>query len=97
MNSLFALAPYKFEDLWVFDDPNVGLSREPFVSGADRILDLLTEQIPDAAQGFTLVFSPQPFPGYAARFELGRPEHGGNWYSWTERGIEGWLWLLFST
>ena len=47
MNSLFAIAPYKFEEFWVFDDPSVGLRQEPFVSGADVIMDLLTEHIPD--------------------------------------------------
>ena len=91
MNSLFAIAPYKFEDFWVFDDPSVGLLKEPFVSGADRIIDILTEHLPDAASGFKLIFSPQPFPGYTACFTWNRPEHGGNWYTWAERGIEGWL------
>ena len=91
MNSLFAIAPYKFEDLWVFDDPKVGLFQEPFVSGADTIIDILTGDIPNAALGFKLVFSPEPFPGYCARFLWNRPEHGGNWYSWPERDTEGWL------
>jgi hypothetical protein len=91
MNSLFAIAPYKFEGFWVFDDSSVGLCREPFVSGADDIIDILTENIPGAANGFKLVFSQQPFPGYTARFEWTRSEHGGNWYSWPERKIEGWL------
>ena len=91
MNSLFAIAPYKSAGFWVFDDPGVGLTREPFVSGADDIIDILTEDIPDAANGFRLVFSSQPFPGYTARFDLNRPEFGGNWYSWGDRGIEGWL------
>lgn len=91
MNSLFAIAPYKSQGMWVFDDPSVGLCREPFVSGADAVLDVLTQDIPDAANGFKLVFSPQPFPGYDARFVWNRPEFGGNWYSWPERGMEGWL------
>jgi hypothetical protein len=91
MNSLFAIAPYKFDGFWVFDDPSVGLVQEPFVSGADRIIDILTEEIPDAAAGFKLLFSPEPFPGFTARFVWDRPEYAGNWYSWTERGIEGWL------
>jgi hypothetical protein len=38
-----------------------------------------------------LVFVAQPFPGYTARFDWNRPEHGGNWYTSAERGIEGWL------
>jgi hypothetical protein len=91
MNSLFAIAPYKFQGFWVFDDPAVGLRQEPFVSGADTIIDALTEKIPDAANGFKLVFSPAPFPGYTAKFEWRREEMGGNWYAWPERGMEGWL------
>src|SRR2546426_2048582 len=61
MNSLFAIAPYKFQGFWVFDDPAVGLKQEPFVSGADTIIDVLTADIPNAESGFKLVFSPQPF------------------------------------
>jgi hypothetical protein len=91
MNSLYAIAPYKVEEMWVFDDPSVGLRREPFVSGADEILDVLTEAIPNAEAGFKLIFSPLPFPGYDARFTWVRSEHGGNWYSWSEKKMEGWL------
>jgi hypothetical protein len=91
MNSLFAIAPYKYEGFWVFDDPAVGLRQEPFVSGADVIIDELPKDIPGAENGFRLVFSMQPFPGYTARFDWQRPEHGGNWYQWAERGMEGWL------
>lgn len=91
MNSLFVIAPYRYEGFWVFDDPAVGLCKEPFVSGADEILDQLTAHIPNADGGFRLLFSPSPFPGYSARFDWSRPEHGGNWYIWTERGTEGWL------
>jgi hypothetical protein len=75
----------------VFDEPSVGLLQEPFISGADRAIDILTEGIPDADKGFMLVFSSQPFPGYTARFMRGRPEFGGYWYSWPERSLEGWL------
>ena len=31
MNVLFVIAPYKYEGMWVFDDPAAGLSREPFI------------------------------------------------------------------
>ncbi len=91
MNVLFVIAPYKYEGLWVSDDDNVGLHREPFISGADLVLDILTANIPHAAKGFKLVFSAQPFPGYVARFVRSRPEFGGYWYSWVERSTEGWL------
>ena len=59
----------------------------------DDIIDILhRRRIPDAAQGFKLVFSPLPFPGYSARFVWDRPEHGGNWYRWAgTRDRRGWL------
>src|SRR5688572_30011611 len=91
MNSLFAIAPYKSNGFWVFDDPGVGLRQEPFVSGADDFIEALAADIPNAEAGFKLVFSPQPFPGYTRRFELSRAEHGGTWYRWPESGAEGWL------
>ena len=46
MNSLFVIAPYKWEGMWVFDDPRVGLRREPFVSGADVMMDKLVANLP---------------------------------------------------
>jgi hypothetical protein len=91
VNSLFVILPYRHAGTWVFDDEAVGLRREPFVSGADDIIDVLTEGIPDADKGFRLVFSGQAFPGYQARFRRTRPEHGGTWYEWPERKMEGWL------
>ena len=91
MNSLLVIHPYKSGDLWVFDDPSVGLHREPFVSGADHIMDLLSQGLARPQAGFTLVFSARPFPGYQARFKRGRTEHDGTWYTWPERNVEGWL------
>ena len=91
MNSLLVIQPYQHGGLWVFDDPAVGLLQEPFVSGADHIMDLLTAEIPDAAKGFTLIFSAKPFPGYQAHVIRDRSEHGGTWYKWPERKVEGWL------
>jgi hypothetical protein len=91
MNVLFVIFPYKQHGVWVFDDERVGLIREPFVAGADAILDVLTANLPQAEQGVKLVFSAAPFPGYTARFVLERSEYGGNWYRWPEKGMEGWL------
>ena len=51
MNAIRAIHPYRHEGLWVFDDETVGLRQEPFVSGADRILDQLAAGIPDAQNG----------------------------------------------
>ena len=38
-NALNVIHPYKWEGLWVFDDQRVGLEKEPFVEGADTIID----------------------------------------------------------
>ena len=77
MNAIRAIHPYRHEGLWVFDDETVGLRQEPFVSGADGILDRLTAGIPGAAAGFTLLFSAQPFPGFQIECVWQREEFGG--------------------
>lgn len=91
MNSMIAIHPYKTEGIWVFDDEKVGLIQEPFVSGADTIIDQMVVDIADAEKGFTLLFSAGPFPGYQAQFEWRRPEMGGNWYYSADLDAEGWL------
>lgn len=91
MNSLHIIAPYKYHGMWVFDDPRVGLDHEPFVSGADTMIDLATAKIPDAANGFLLVFSTTPFPGHQITLDWTRGDSGGNWYFSPELKTEGWL------
>ena len=91
MNSILVIRPYKYEGVWVFDDPATDLVREPFVSGADVILDRMTASLPSAASGFTLLFSEQPFPGYQCEFQWRREEFGGNWYFSPQYDMEGWL------
>ena len=60
MNSINLIVPYQYEGMWVFDDPRVGLDKEPFVSGADTMIDVLVADIPDADKGFRLLFSALP-------------------------------------
>jgi hypothetical protein len=50
-NVVSVILPYRLEGVWVFDDAAVGLVREPFISGADNILDVLrkTSRTPQAA------------------------------------------------
>jgi hypothetical protein len=90
-NSLFVLRPYRYQGSWVFDDPAVGLEREPFVFGIDEMIDRLVVTIPQAESGFRLIFSPRAFPGYVAKLEWRREEAGGNWYFSPTFDIEGWL------
>lgn len=91
MNSIFVIAPYQWEGMWVFDDLRVGLHREPFVSGADLMIDQLVAGLPNAKQGFRLLFSASPFPGWMVRLQWQREELGGNWYYSPQFGMEGWL------
>ena len=91
MNTIGLIAPYKHEGMWVFDDPGVGLTREPFVAGIDKMIDRLVASIPNAEAGFRLLFSALPFPGYAVEIEWRREEYGGNWYYSPQFQIEGWL------
>ena len=91
MNQINVIAPYKYLDMWVFDDPRVGLVQEPFVGGADTILDLLTGSIPNAATGFVLVFSAAEFPGVQHKLTWSRADKSGNIYYSPDLQIEGWL------
>jgi hypothetical protein len=91
MNAIGVIAPYKYEGTWVFDDPAVGLVREPFVSGIDMMIDRLVASIPDAERGFRLLFSSSPFPGHTVKLEWLREEYGGNWYYSPQFDMEGWL------
>ena len=91
MNSLFVIAPYKHEGLWVFDDPTVGLVKEPFIAGIDTIIDKVVAHIPNADRGFRAIFSARPFPGGDFKLEWRREESGGNWYYSDQFKMEGWL------
>jgi hypothetical protein len=91
MNAINVIAPYRHLGMWVFDDPKVGLVQEPFVGGADTLIDRAVADIPDAAKGFVMVFSTEAFPGHQHRLEWRRAEGSGNVYYLPEFDQEGWL------
>ena len=90
-NYMRVIFPYKFEGTWVFDDEDMGLDKEPFVFGADDMIEWLVAAIPSANEGFKLLFSHGPFPAYQAKAEWVREEMGGNWYRLDDPRMEGWL------
>ncbi len=92
-NAITVIKPYKWEGLWVFDDERVGLDKEPFVAGADTLIDVAVERkgIANPEDGFLLLFSATAFPSADLRLEWVREESDGNVYRWTEEGMEGWL------
>ena len=61
-NTLWVIHPYRDSGTWVFDDPRVGLRREPFVAGIPEVMDKFVRDIPNADKGFRLLFSATPFP-----------------------------------
>jgi hypothetical protein len=85
------IAPYWYHGTWVFDDPSVGLDREPFVSGIPEMIDHIVQDIPNARDGFRLTFSAEPFPGYDYELTHVREEYGGHWYALENPRMEGWL------
>jgi Family of unknown function (DUF6717) len=90
-NAIHVIVPYRHASTWVFDDPRVGLSQEPFVSGIPEMIDAMVADIPNAEKGFRLLFSAVPFPGYQVKLEKVRAEYEGTWYRWTDNNEEGWL------
>jgi hypothetical protein len=90
-NAIMVIFPYRYHHTWVFDDERVGLVKEPFVSGIPEMIDRLVQDIPNASQGFKLLFSQNPFPGYQVELLWVREEYGGNWYRWQTNNLEGWL------
>jgi hypothetical protein len=96
MNQIMLINAYVHAGQWVFDDPANGLDKEPFVCGADDVIDGLYSKaelpLPARREGnrAALLFSAEPFPG-ASRMTLLRGESGGNWYRSEEFGIDGWL------
>ncbi len=90
-NSIMVIAPYRYQGTWVFDDPGAGLEREPFVAGVPEMIDILVADIPDAEEGFLMLFSAQPFPGHQWKLTWVRGESGGDYYRLKDPPMEGWL------
>ena len=90
-NAILTLKPYWHNGTWVFDDQRVNLVKEPFVAGIPEMINHITKDIPNAKNGFRLLFSASPFPGYQLRVKWVRQEKGGNWYYSEELKKEGWL------
>ena len=92
-NSLMVINPYYDKGSWVFDDEAAGLVKEPFVAGIPEMIDKLIEmnEIENAENGFKLIFSAGSFPGMNVSLTKLHEEHEGNWYSWDDENMEGWL------
>jgi hypothetical protein len=90
-NSIMVLKPYKYADIWVFDDESVGLKREAFVAGAPDVIEDMVKEIPGADNGFRMLFSATPFPGYTHSLTWQKGDKTGNWYLCDQTKKEAWL------
>lgn len=98
---VITIFPYLLGSTWVFDDERTGLKEEAFVCGMNEMISRLVEAkgIPNAANGFSLTFSDEPFDDADAELTWLRSEGeahdatAGNWYGGTVAGenMEGWL------
>jgi hypothetical protein len=80
-------------ETWVYDDAEVGVSGEPFVLGADKMLtQLRAAQVGPSLEPFRIVFSAAAFPGALSARRL-EEEDGGVWYEADLDGqmLRGWL------
>lgn len=75
----------------MFDDEDAGLVQEPFLCGADEVIERMVADIPGAEGGFRLTFSASPFPGYQLELVARAPEEGGQWYHAPALDMSGWL------
>src|SRR4051812_48395546 len=78
-NAIMVIAPYWYNGTWVFDDPAVGLRREPFVAGVPEMIDVLVKDVHDSKDGFRLLFSATPFPGHQKTLNWVRGDSIGNY------------------
>jgi len=90
-NALLVINPYCDSETWMFDDEAAGLRREPFVMGIPEMIEDLVKDIPNARQGFRLVFSDKEFPGAVKTLVWVRDDMGGAWYRTSDPPMEGWL------
>lgn len=87
---MYTIYLYLYRGQWVFDDWKKGITKEPFVHGADEILDEIAA-MSCKAKTLALTFSNRPFVGADFTFIRQHSENGGTWYSWRETGMWGWL------
>ena len=79
-NAINVIHPYKYEGQWVFDDTSKELDKEPFVAGADTLIDIVT----DHAEKCHILFSQNKFPDALFRVDKVKeygPEGGTDYVS----------------
>lgn len=92
--SIHVLRLYKSHDFWCFDDPDRGISEEPFVEGTDVLIDQFREMSVPGVERPLLMFSKSPFAGgISLQWEKQELRAGEEWnrYGCRDFGLSGWL------
>ena len=90
-NAVFSIRPYRWQNMWVFDDERVGLVKEPFVMGIPEIINKAVAHLPDAETGFTVLFNNTGLPAADVVLEKLETDSGGTWYQQEGTDLKGWL------
>lgn len=94
MNTLMIIEPYCKNGTWMFDDAGAGLREEPFIAGIPEIIEFAAAKagIENPKNGFRLLFSATPFPGYQAILRLADELGGGGGkiYQLDGTDMQGW-------
>ena len=100
-NAIHTIFPYKLGGQWMFDDEKLDIHREPFVGGADDLIETVTDlqALRSPENGFRMVFSAQKFKGFELELNKQVDEDGlmGNTYTITLEiddvpvEMDGWL------
>ena len=59
MNAISVIHPYRWNNMWVFDDESKELDKEPLIAGADTLITSLVS----GAQKCSVMFADKKFPG----------------------------------
>jgi len=90
-NAVFSIRPYRWQNMWVFDDERVGLVKEPFVMGIPEIIDKAVAHLLNPDAGFTVLFNNTGLPSADVVLAKLNTDSGGTWYEQEATGLKGWL------
>ena len=90
-NSIFRILVHRKNGIWVFDDDRFGIVGQPFVFGADLILEKMAAQSGLSGECLNLVFAGIPFPGSDFTLKFIREETEGFMYRCEEENLQCWL------
>jgi len=90
-NSIHRVLVRAVDGLWVYDDASFGVKEQPFVFGADLIIDKMVAGMEGVQDQVNVLFSGIPFPGSEYCLEFLREETKGFVYRWQDHNLQGWM------